>query len=173
MSRSRPSLYWKALGTAPLPLTVNGGTASITVPWDTCTGGQPGYLALPNPSLTLDAQVFTVSGSLTVDTSTVVSTLGPPLPIYTGPTSAGQEARSRPAIKVYGAQLIRVSSGTRKVRLIVFASGPGKLQVAAGSTTLGTYSLRAGNNDIRFRLPLKTVQALRSTARRARPPTAC
>ena len=161
---ARPSFYWKALGSTPLPLAINGSTASITVPWDTCTGGQDGYLALPNPSLSLDAQVFTVSGTLNVDMNTIVTTLGPPLPIYTGPI-AGAGGEIAPAIRVYGAQLIRVSRTTRKVRLIVFSSGPGKLRVAVGSTTIGTYSLRPGNNDIRFRLPVKAVQALRSTAK--------
>jgi hypothetical protein len=161
---SRPSFYWKALGSAPLPLTINGGTASITVPWDTCAGGQDGYLALPNSSLTLDAQVFTVSGALNVDKKTIVSTLGPPLPIYTGPMAAAVGAIA-PAIRVYGAQLVRVPSGTRKVRLIVFSGGPGKLRAAVGSTVLGTYALRPGNNDIRFTLPVRTLQALRSTAK--------
>ena len=50
-----------------MPLPINGNTASLAVPWDTCLGGHDGYLSLPNPSLTSDAQVFVVSGSLTVD----------------------------------------------------------------------------------------------------------
>jgi hypothetical protein len=160
---SRPSLYWKALGTSPIQLAVNGNTASLSVPWDTCSGGQDGYLALPNPSLSADAQVFTVSGSLSVNFNSISSPLSPPLPLYAGPTIlAGDDLA--PSIHVYGAQVIRVAAASRTVRLIVFASGPGKLQAAVGGKVLATFRLRAGNNDVRFRLPAKAVKALRKTA---------
>ena len=93
---------------------MNGNTASISVPWDTCTGGQSGYLALPNPSLTADAQVFTVSGSLMVDTNTDRHRrFGPPFPSYTGPVVDATAAEIAPAIRLYGAQLIRVSAANR------------------------------------------------------------
>lgn len=159
---SRPSFYWKALGTAPVQLSVNGNTASLAVPWDTCTGSQDGYLALPNPSLTADGQAFVVSGSLAVDTSTVATAIGPPLTTYAGPAAVTSTTEIAPAIRLYGAQLLRVSAADRLVRLIVFASGDGKLQASFGNKILGNYTLRAGNNDIRFRLPADAIKSLRS-----------
>lgn len=165
---SKPSLYWKALGTTPMQLAVNGDTASIAVPWDTCSGGQDGYLALPNPSLFADAQVFTVSGSLTVNFNAISSPLSPPLPIYAGESIVVGDVA--PSIHVYGSQVLRVAAASRIVRLIVFSSGPGKLQASFGGSSLGTVTLRAGNNDVRFRLPAKAVKALRKTpALRAKP----
>ena len=161
---SRPSFYSKALGTAPVALTTNGDTASLSVPWDTCTGTESGYLALPNPSLATDAQVFVVSGSIVVDTSTIYSSNSPPPSSYTGPSGPGAVGDVAPAIRLYGAQLIRVSSANRLVRLIVFSSGGGQLRGALGSTPLGTRPLRAGNNDIRFKIPARALKALRSTS---------
>ena len=167
---SRPALYWKALGTTPIQFSVNGNTASVSVPWDTCTGGQDGYLALPNPSLSADAQVFTVSGSLTVDFNSISSPLSPPLPLYAGPTTLVPGGDVAPSIHVYGAQVIRVAAAKRVVRLIVFSSGPGKLQAAVGGAVVGNVSLRAGNNEVRFRVPAKALKALRQTsAARANP----
>jgi hypothetical protein len=113
--------------------------------------------------MTLDSQVFTVSGSLSVDL-TKITPVGPPAPLYAGATVASPTGEVAPSIFVYGAQLIRVSAETRVVRLIVFSSGTGKLQAALGSTNLGTFALRAGNNDVRFRLPVSAVKALRSTS---------
>ena len=59
---------------------------------------------------------------------------------------------------------MRVPAATRAVRLIVFSSGSGKLEAQLGSSTLRTFTLRAGNNDLRFRLPISAVKALRKTA---------
>ena len=160
---AKPAVYSKSL-TAAVPLTVNGSTASIAIPWDTCTGGYDGFLSLPNPSLTTDAAQFTVSGTLTVDYSQPAAPKGPPDAFYTGPSTPAETAELAPAIFVYGAQVIRVSAATRLVRLIVFSSGAGKLQAAAGSTLLGTVALRAGNNDVRFRLPASMVESLRKTS---------
>lgn len=161
---AKPAFFSKSLGT--VPLTVSGSTASATVPWDTCTGGSAGYLSLPNSSMTTDAQTFAVSGTLDVDLSTITP-VGPPAPLYTGATVAAPSGEIAPAIFVYGAQLLRVSAATRAVRLIVFSSGGGKLQASLGSTALGTFALRAGNNDVKFRLPASAVKALRSTASRS------
>lgn len=161
---AKPVFYSKTLGSSPIGLSVNGNTASATVPWDTCTAGSPGYLSLPNASLTTDAQMFTISGSLVVDTSTVATAIGPPLTTYAGPAAVTSTTGIAPAIRLYGAQLLRVSAADRLVRLIVFASGDGKLQASFGGKVLGTYTLRAGNNDIRFRLPADAVKSLRSVS---------
>lgn len=159
---ARPFFYSSSLGSAAVPLTVSGSTASLSVPWNTCSGSPDGYLSLPNPTLTSDAQVFTVSGSLSVDTSAVVTTSAPPAALYTGPTVASPATGVAPSIFVYGAQIVRVSAADRVVRLIVFSSGPGLLRAAVGQTDLGTDRLRAGNNDVRFRLPPSALAALRT-----------
>ena len=65
---AKPSFFSRSLGAVAVPLSVNGNTATLAVPWDTCFGGYDGYLSLPNPSLNADARDFVVSGSLSVDT---------------------------------------------------------------------------------------------------------
>jgi hypothetical protein len=77
------------------------------------------------------------------------------------PSPTGELA---PSLHLYGAQLVRVSASDRRVRLIVFSSGGGKLQAALGGRAIGTFALRAGNNDVRFRLPVASVKALRSAS---------
>lgn len=161
---SRPVFFSKALGSAPIPFAVSGSTATLTVPWNTCFGGAPGYLGLPNASLATDAALFTVSGTLTVDLTSVTAAVGAPEPIYAGPTVPAESGDVAPSIFAYGPQILRVSASTRLIRLIVFSSGSGRLRAAAGSTPLGAFSLRAGNNDVRFRLPAGAVKSLRSTA---------
>lgn len=163
---ARPAFYSSTLGAAAVPLAVNGTTASVSVPWDTCFGGADGYLSLPNPSLTADSRVFTVSGSITVDTSTPASSTAPPTSLYTGPTVAAPGGEVAPSILVYGAELVRVPTATRVVRLIVFSSGSGLLRATIGGTVIGTGRLRAGNNDLRFRLPVRIARALSSKDRR-------
>lgn len=168
---SKPVFYSKALGAQTQPFAVSGSTATLTVPWNTCFGGSPGYLALPNGSMTTDAGLFTVSGTITVDTSSVNAAAAPPEAIYVGPVVPGAAADVAPSIFVHGAQVLRVSASKRLVRLIVFSSGSGTLRAAVGSARVGEFALRAGNNDIRFRLPVRTVTALRTTsARRAAGP---
>ena len=159
---ARPFFYSSSLGSTAVPLTVNGSAASLSVPWNTCSGSPDGYLALPNPSLTSDSQVFTVSGSLSVDTSAPATTSSPPAALFTGSTVASPTTSVAPSIFVYGAQIVRVSAANRMVRLIVFSSGPGLLRAGVGQTALGTRVLRAGNNDVRFRLPPSAVAALRT-----------
>lgn len=163
---SKPSFYSTPFGATAIPLAVNGNTASISVPWDTCSTGAHAYLALPNPSLTADARVFGVSSSLAVDTSTTVSPSAPPTPLYTGPTVAAPLMEAAPSILVYGAELVRVPAKTRVARLIVFSRGPGLVRAAVGGTVIGVGRLRVGNNDLRFRLPAAVVRSLRSTAGR-------
>jgi hypothetical protein len=165
-SASKPAFFSSSLGATAQRLTVSGGTASITVPWDTCSGSVDGYLALPNPSSTADSQVFTVSGALTVDQGTIATPATPPNPIYVGPTVAGPAGDVAPSIFLYGAELVRVPAATRVVRLIVFSSGSGLLRAAVAGKALGTAQLRAGNNDVRFKLPVSLVASLRAAANR-------
>lgn len=163
-SAARPAFSSRSFGSAAVPLSINGSTATVSVPWDTCFGGYDGYLVLPNPSLSADAQQFVVSGSLSVDLTKIPTPKGPPDPLWTGPTVASPSGVVAPSIFVYGAQLVRVSAATGTVRLIVFSSGPGKLEAAFGNTRLGAFTLRPGNNDVRFRLPASALKTLRSTS---------
>ena len=51
-THSQPTFYWTGPGgIAPMPLAINGSTATATIPWDTCTWiGASGLLSLPNAS---------------------------------------------------------------------------------------------------------------------------
>ncbi len=160
---AKPYFYANTVGASAQALSISGSNASITVPWNTCTGSADAYLALPNPSTSVAAngKEFTVSGTLSVDMSAPASATPPPAPLFTGATVAAPTTSAAPSIFVYGAQVVRVSAVNRVVRLIVFSSGPGLLRAAVGQTVLGTEELRAGNNDVRFRLPPSAVAAMR------------
>jgi hypothetical protein len=67
-----------------------------------------------------------------------------------------------PTLKVYAPEVIRVSTKARLLRFAVFSSGDGKLQAVLGSTSLGSASLRGGNNDVRFLLPTALFKSLRT-----------
>ncbi len=164
-----PYYYANTTGATAQALSVSGGNATITVPWNTCAASADAYLSLPNPStdVTANGEDYVISGTLTVDTSTPTSSTPPPAPLFTGPTVAAPTTDAVPTILVYGAQIVRVSTADRLVRLIVFSSGDGQLQAAAGTVNLGTYQLRAGNNDVRFKLPQSIVNALRKPAGRS------
>jgi hypothetical protein len=171
-SSSRPYFWWSEkdkLGksvAAAQALNVSGSTASIALPWDTCNWGSTlGYLSLPNSSSTADAQEFNVSGTISIDRSTIATPTLPPDPVkMPGVVVAAPTADEVPTIDLYGPELIRLSPADRQLRLIVSASGPGKLQAAIGSYALGSASLRAGNNDVRFSLPSSALRSLRRTA---------
>ena len=64
---ARPVFNWTAAGSPAISLPVSGSTASLSVPWDTCAWSDVGLVSLPNPSANVDAALFTVSGSITVD----------------------------------------------------------------------------------------------------------
>jgi hypothetical protein len=151
-------------------LAISGNTASINVPWDTCDWGNSaplGYLSLPNPTTTLDAQEFTVSGTITIDKTKLAfpNQVKPPrasdMPgaVISAPTSD-----TIPTIDVFGPQLIRVSARTRVLQLIVSSSGPGALRASLASRSLGSTKLRAGTNNLRFRLPASLFKSVRKTA---------
>ncbi len=164
-----PYYYANTTGAAAQALSVSSGNASISVPWNTCLASPDAYLSLPNPSTNVaqNGENFVITGTVTVDTSQTTAATPPPTPTWTGPTIAAPTSDVVPSILVYGAQIIRVSTADRLVRLIVFSSGPGQLQASAGSTNLGTYQLRTGNNDVRFKLPQSVVNALRKPAGRS------
>jgi hypothetical protein len=160
---SHPYFYWNAKGSTPLALTLNGTTATATVPWDTCMwAANAAYLVVPNDSTTVDAADFVVSSSLAVDTTTPASASSGPaqLPIYGGQTNVSN-ADVAPEISVFGPLLLSVSASSPTLRLIVESSAEGKLHALLGSVDLGTPSLRPGNNDLRFTLPKSLLSALK------------
>ena len=91
----RPYFHWTVPGTSPIPLAINGQTASISVPWDTCVWGNTGLVSLPNPTTTVDAAAFTVSASITVDKTRLATSTPPPAPTDNGPTTPAPRRRRR------------------------------------------------------------------------------
>jgi hypothetical protein len=161
--QSTPTYYANTKGATAQPLTVSGSTATITVPWNTCTGSPDAYLSLPNDSLGQDGQLFTVSGSVNVDkTKPATASEAPPGVHVTGPVVAAPTSDPAPLLQVYAPEVVRVSAKTRLLRLAVFSSGNGQLQALLGSMNLGTASLRTGNNDVRFVLPKQLFNSLRT-----------
>lgn len=163
---SQPVFWWDAQGSSPVALTVSGGTASASVPWDTCTySATKGYLALPNASTTVDAADFGVTLSMTVDTSTPATPFAAPDPVFMPtPTVPVTSADVAPTLTLFGPQILKLAAGTTQLRLIVDSSGQGSVQATLGSTTLGTLTIRGGNNDLRFTLPSSLLRALRRSA---------
>ena len=156
---------WTAAGSPAIPLALSGSTASLSVPWDTCSWSDVGLVSLPNPSVNVDAALFTVSGSITVDKKTLATSTPPPAGTYTGPTVPSLTGEEPPSIAVYGPETLRVSKKKRVVRLVVFSSGTGKLDGRLGSLSLGTRVLRTGNNDLRFTVPRSVTRSLAATTR--------
>jgi hypothetical protein len=166
---SQPYFFWDATDSTPQPLSVSGNTASITVPWDTCDWGSTrGWLSLPNASTSVDAATFTVSSSVTVDTNTPAAAGNGPSQVSTwGTTVPVPTTDVAPMIDVFGPELLKLSADAPTIRLIVDSSGPGSLTAALGSSVLGTGTLRAGNNDLRFVVPKGMLTSLRRSASNA------
>jgi hypothetical protein len=162
---AKPYFYWPLSGGTAVPLSGTAGSVSVNVPWDTCTWANAGYLVIQNPSTTVDAQVFTVTGSISVDKTTPAGSANPPIPIgipgisIPAPTSAVP-----PTLTIHAPELLRVSAKDRKLRLVVFSNGSGVLRATLGSLQLGTSTLRVGNNDVRYTLPASLVKSLRKTS---------
>jgi hypothetical protein len=162
---STPTYYANTTGSSPQPLTLSGSNASITVPWNTCAGSPLAYLSLPNDSLGADGREFTVTGSVTVDASTPAAPTGPPPGVHViGTPVPAPTSDPAPTLNVYAPEVIKVSSRTRLLRFVVFSSGDGKLGAVLGATGLGSAALRSGNNDVRFVLPTRLFQSLRTKA---------
>jgi hypothetical protein len=162
---SKPAFFWDVKGSTPVPLSVNGNTASASVPWDTCTWAVgKGYLSLPNASQTVDAADFVLNASLSVDLTKPITATPPPPPLTLPGVVAAPAAAVAPTIDVFGPELLTLPASTQQVRLIVASSGEGSLQAQIGSYSLGTQKLRGGNNDVRFTLPKGMLTALRRSA---------
>jgi hypothetical protein len=162
---AKPYFYWSGPGGAAAPLSGSAGSASISVPWDTCSWADAGYLLLQNPSTSADAQTFTVTSSISVDKTTPAVSTNPPKPVtIIGVPIPAPTSDVPPTLTVHAPELLRVSAKDRKLRFIVYSSGDGKLRAVLGSLHLGTSTLRAGNNDLRFTLPASVINSLRKTS---------
>ncbi len=157
---SQPTFYWAGGGGSAVPLTVNGSTATTTVPWDTCAWTSSGYLSLPNTSL-VDGTSFVVSGTLTVDFSTPASSATPPAPVtqYGTPVSADSFSTA-PTVTVFGSDTIVLANDASSLRVAVYSSGEGTLKVTLGSLSIGTMTLAGGTNAHTFTLPDGAMSAL-------------
>lgn len=167
---SKPLFWWAAAGSSPLALSVSGSTASAAIPWDTCTwSGTAGFLALPNASTGVDAADFQVSATMTVDTTTPATATAPPPQASTyGQVIPVTSAETAPVLTAFGPEVLRVSATTASVRLIVQADQEGSVRATLGSISLGSVSIRPGNNDVRFALPKGIRLTLRRSAATAK-----
>ncbi|TML98314.1 MAG: hypothetical protein E6G03_00485 [Actinobacteria bacterium] len=161
--QSTPTYYSNTKGASAQALTASGSSASITVPWNTCSGSPDAYLSLPNDTLGLDGREFKLTGSVIVFKTNPATASEPPPGVHViGSVISAPTSDPAPMLQVYAPELLRVSAKTRLLRLAVFSSGDGKLQALLGSMSLGTASLRSGNNDVRFVLPKQLFNSLRT-----------
>ena len=169
-SLSQPVFYWTGdTAGAPVPLTVSGGTATASIPWDTCTwSGAGGLLALPNASSNpdLNAANFYVTATLAnVDPNAPANPGAPPAPVTVwGQVVPVSSASVPPAITMYGRELLTLSPTDRQLKFIIESSGEGSIQVMLGSTSLGTVNVVPGTNAVSLALPASVLLALRRSA---------
>jgi hypothetical protein len=163
---SKPTFYWDGPGSAPVPLSINGNTATTSIPWDTCTWlVNEGFLSLPNASTSADSQDFGVKASISVDTTTPAAASTAPSQITVwGQVVSVPTTDLPPAIVVYGPELLTLSATDHQLRLIVQSSGEGSLKASIGSISLGAGALVPGSNDIRFTVPATLMDAFRRSA---------
>jgi hypothetical protein len=166
---STPYYSANVKGSVAQAFAVSGTTASLTVPWNTCGASPRAYVSLPNETNdvvppALDGREFTVSGTVTVDKSKPASATEAPAGVkITGPVIQTPTTDPAPVLTLHAPELIRVSTKTRLLRLIVFSSGDGTLKATLGATWLGSAGLHPGNNDVRYVVPTQLLKSLRKT----------
>jgi hypothetical protein len=168
-TQSKPVFWWNAAGNPPVPLTINGNTATASIPWDTCTyASTRGYLALPNassPPAAVDAADFSVKATVTPDLTKLATPIAPPNPVGTStPVIQVSSADVAPTLFLFGPEILKLSPVDTQLRLIVESGSQGTLQAKLGTIVLGVASIRAGNNDVRFKLPAGMLRTLRRSA---------
>jgi hypothetical protein len=164
-SISQPMFYWTGGGGTVVPLSINGSTATATVPWDTCTwGGAKGLLALTNASSNPDVNSanFYVTATMTVDSTTPANAGAPPTPVSVwGQVVPVTSNTLPPAITLDGKAVLTLSSTDRVLSLIIESDGQGSVQVSLGSTPLGTVNVVPGTNLVSLTLPSGVLDTLR------------
>jgi len=150
-----PHFFWTGGDTATAtPFAVSGSTASLDVPWDTCTWpGRLGIVSLTNASLDLDARTFVLSSRLVVDRSRPATATAPPAGWMQGPVVEVPTVDPAPTVSLFGPSLLTLGPSQRSVRLLLFSSGPGKLEASFGGRSAGSFTLRSGNNLLTLRVP--------------------
>jgi hypothetical protein len=161
---SQPVFIWKQPGSASVPLTVAGTTATAVIPWDTCKWSAHGYLTLPNPSTSVNAALFNVAMHLAV-TATEVTAKPPTAPAngYANGIDV-TSAQVAPLISVFGPLALHLPSTATRLRLVVEANAEGGVRAALGSTDLGKSAIVPGENVLTFNLPAGILRRLRATS---------
>jgi hypothetical protein len=161
---SAPVFIWKVPGTASVPLSVSGNTATGSIPWDTCKWSAHGYLSLPNGTTTVNAALFKVAVHLDVS-STEVTTKPPIAPANPyGPATDVGSLQVAPLITVLGPLAMHLVSTATRLQLVVEASAQGAVHASLGSTDLGQTGIVPGENVLTFDLPPGALRALRTTS---------
>jgi hypothetical protein len=89
----------------------------------------------------------------------------PPDPVGTvTPVIQVSSADVAPTLNLFGPEILKLSPVDTLLRLIVESGSQGTVQAKLGTVVLGTASIRAGNNDVRFKLPAGMLRALRRSA---------
>ena len=165
-TQSQPVFWWNAEGNPPVPLSVNGSTASASLPWDTCTwASTKGYLTLPNASQTVDAADFAIKATLDVKPDQPATASDPPGEYFVPtPVLPVTPLDAAPTLTLFGPEILKLSPTQTQLRLIVESSGQGSVRGRLGSVDLGAVAIRGGNNDVRFKLPKTALASLRRSA---------
>jgi hypothetical protein len=158
-----PYYYANTSGASAQSFAVSGSTASLTVPWNTCTGSPPAYVAIANTTTSLDGREFVLNGSVSVDKTKPAAPSAPPPPAAIGaPIVAVPNNDPPPTLSLHAPEVLKVAAKTRVLRFVAYSGGDGTLQAVLGTRALGTRNLRAGNNDVRFVLPSDLFKGLRT-----------
>ena len=166
---AKPSFFGQEYGGLKA-FTVSGSTATLTTAWDTCTWatGHKALVAVPNPSASANGARFTVTATLTaVDLGTILSPDAPvatPDPRPNVPTAA---AVPPPTLSFATSAPLRVTRNG-SVTLAFFATNPGSLRITAGGKTLRTVRVKAGQNVVKLRLPVRKAPARHLASRPTR-----
>jgi hypothetical protein len=69
-----------------------------------------------------------------------------------------------PTLSLFGPEVLKLSNLETQLRLIVESNNQGAVQAKLGTVLIGTLPIRAGNNDLRFKLPPGVLRTLRRVA---------
>jgi hypothetical protein len=109
----------------------------------------------------LDGREFDINGTVNVDKTKPATPSEAPAQAPLGmPVTIVPTTDPAPTLSLHAPEVLRVSSKTRLLRFIVFSSGDGRLQATLGANLLGSPTIHAGNNDLRFVLPKQLSKTL-------------
>ena len=141
-ARSRsPSSGGTRPGTPPVPLTINGNTATASIPWDTCTyaGDDEASSRCRTPRTTRRRGRLLGQGDAVGRHDQRATPSAPPDPVGTAtPVIQVTSADVAPTLFLFGPEILRLSSVDTRLRLIVESGSEGTVQAKLGSVVLGT-----------------------------------